>query len=141
MSNQKSLIIAVDFDGTCVFHDYPHIGQEIAMCSTTLKALQKAGHRLILYTMRSGATLDAAVKWMADRGFELWGINENPEQHTWSDSRKVYAHIYIDDAALGCPLIDNPEAHSRPFVNWATIFTKFRNEGIIPSLPLPTVSV
>ena len=33
-------------------------------------------------------------------------------------SPKCYAQLYIDDAALGCPLIYDPEISDRPFVNW-----------------------
>lgn len=55
----SELIVAVDFDGTCVYH----------------------------------------------------------EQAEWSLSPKSYAHVYIDDAALGCPLIFNTD-HPRPFVDW-----------------------
>lgn len=46
-------------------------------------------------------------------------INDNPEQLSWSLSRKVYAHLYIDDAALGCPLI--AVAGGRPYVDWVEV--------------------
>lgn len=110
------MIIAIDFDGTCVTHDYPEIGKDIGAIPI-LKALVKNGDKLILWTMRSGETLDAAVKWFSDNGIELWGVNKNPEQ-TWSDSPKAYAHLYIDDAALGCPIIMDFKVSERPFVDW-----------------------
>lgn len=52
--NLTGLIIAVDFDGTCVTHEYP----------------------------------------------------------------KVYANLYIDDAALGAPLTGDVNYSSRPFIHW-----------------------
>jgi hypothetical protein len=125
----KKLVIAVDFDGTCVTHDYPEIGQDIGAIPV-LKALVENGHRLILYTMRSGETLLQAEAWLKRQGVELWGINENPEQHTWTNSRKVYAHLYIDDAAFGAPLISK-QGHSRPFISWSKIRRDFIADGII----------
>lgn len=120
-------IIAVDFDGTLCEHKYPDIGREVPGAFAVLKELQAAGHRLILWTMRcdspkEGPVLTDAVRWCADRGVTFWGINCNPEQHTWSKSPKQYAHVYIDDAALGCPLVFGK---GRPFVDWAAVRVAF----------------
>ena len=46
------MYIAIDFDGTCVTHEYPNIGKDIGAIPV-LKQLVKDGHKLILYTMRS----------------------------------------------------------------------------------------
>ena len=73
---------------------------------SVLKELVRKGHKIILYTMRNGDTLDGAVSVLIDNGIELWGINRNPEQYRWSPSPKVFANLYIDDAALGIPLIE-----------------------------------
>lgn len=64
----------------------------------------------------SGDTLDDAISWFIDNDIELWGINRNPEQYGWSSSPKVFANLYIDDAALGIPLIE-PE-DDRDYVDW-----------------------
>ena len=119
---EKPLIIAVDFDGTCVEHDYPAVGMDVEGAVETLRALQARGHRLILYTMRSGELLDAARRWFKERNIELWAVNENPEQSEWTSSPKVFAHYYVDDAALGCPVmfIDGVR---RPVVCWAKVRT------------------
>lgn len=111
------MLIAVDFDGTCVTHDYPNIGSDIGAVPI-LKRIVDNGHKIILYTMRSGYHLDEAKKWFKDNGIELFAANENPTQKTWTDSNKVYANLYIDDAALGCPLIYDREISDRGFVNW-----------------------
>lgn len=118
MSN--NIIIAVDFDGTCVEHEYPSVGMDVEGAVETLRALNNKGHKLILFTMRSGDKLDKAVKWFKDRDIELWAVNENPEQKQWTESPKVYADIYIDDASLGCPImfIDGVR---RPVVNWRKV--------------------
>ena len=114
-----SLIIAIDFDGTCVTHEYPEIGEGIG-AAPVMRALLARGDRIILFTMRHGNTLDRAVEWCRANGIELFGVNENPQQHTWSQSRKVYAHMYIDDAALGVPLVFPPSG-ARPYVDWMKV--------------------
>jgi len=117
------MIIAVDFDGTIVVHEYPAIGTELPGAFYCLRIFQSLGARLILYTMRHGDILEAAVKYCRDKGVEFWGINENPEQDKWSKSRKVYADIYIDDAAFGCPLMSGIYGfgNSRRPVDWSVI--------------------
>lgn len=109
------MYIAIDFDGTCVTHEYPNIGKNVGAVPC-LQQLVQNGHKLILYTMRSGKTLTEAVKWFKNNNIPLYGINENPSQKRWTSSPKVYAHIYIDDAAIGIPLIT--PAIGRPYVNW-----------------------
>jgi len=64
MIPQTSLVIAVDFDGTIVESAYPKIGKPIIFAFDTLKALQKDGHRLILWTYRTGRLLDEAVVFL-----------------------------------------------------------------------------
>lgn len=114
-------IVAVDFDGTIVFHDYPEIKEEVPGAIATLHDLEDHGAKIILWTMRSGEPLEAAVKFLEDRGVKLWGINENPQQvkDGWSTSPKAYAQMYIDDAALGCPLAEGK--HHRLYVDWRII--------------------
>lgn len=46
------MIIGIDFDGTCVTHEFPRIGEDIN-AAPILKELVKKGHQLILFTMRS----------------------------------------------------------------------------------------
>jgi len=45
------LVLAIDFDGTCVTHDFPRIGSEIG-APPVLRALVSSGHKLVLFTMR-----------------------------------------------------------------------------------------
>ena len=112
------LIIAVDFDGTCVTHEYPQVGDDIG-AADVLRDLVEKGARLILWTMRSGNQLDDAAGWFVKNSIPLFGVNDNPEQKSWTDSRKVYAHVYIDDAALGAPLLTCAGA-KRPYLDWVT---------------------
>lgn len=112
------MIIAVDFDGTIVEHDFPRIGPEVPGAFHWLRCLQDAGASLMLWTMRSGTYLDDAVSYCRARDLEFWAVNENPGQVTWTASRKQYAHLYIDDAALGCPLT-YPRVGAPPMVDWS----------------------
>ena len=41
----------------------------------------------------------------------------NPTQHTWTKSPKAYGHLYIDDAALGIPLVRGLNGE-KPYVDW-----------------------
>jgi hypothetical protein len=123
MMNDKKLIIAVDFDGTVLTHAYPSMGKDIGAIPV-LKELVRQGHRLILYSMRSGITLNDAIMWFHKNDIPLFGVNYNPEQLAWTSSTKVYANIYIDDAALGCPLI-RPSDGSRSYVDWTAVAIEF----------------
>lgn len=102
------MIIAIDFDGTIAKHEFPRIGEEVPFAFYWMKKFQEAGAHLILWTMRSDGpddrkVLTAAVEYCRVRGIEFIAINENPTQHEWTTSPKCYAHLYVDDAAYGCP--------------------------------------
>jgi hypothetical protein len=153
----KNLTIAIDADGTCFTHEYPNIGKDIGAVPV-LKRLVSEGHRLMLWTMRSHVktregvdTLDEAINWFKENNIDLWAINENPEQKSWTNSNKQYANLFIDDAALGCPLLQEykwvPVAQGletttygenskqvpvgRPFVNWVKIEEGLEKQGIL----------
>ena len=128
------MYIAVDFDGTCVEHRYPYVGIDCDGAERVLKSIVENGNKLILLTMRgttaspqtSGKTvLDDAVQWFADKDIPLYAVNSNPSQGQWTDSNKVYANIYIDDAALGCPL------NRRGFVDWDKVEKILKINNII----------
>ena len=62
------MIIAVDFDGTIVEHDYPRIGKEIPFAIETLKKIQQDNqHLLVLWTVREGKFLQEAVDYCHER--------------------------------------------------------------------------
>ena len=123
-----SQIIGIDFDGTIVEHAYPEIGAPVPGAIDTMKDLIANGHRIILWTMRSGETLQEAYDYLKDNGIELFGVNKNPEQD-WSTSPKAYCHVYIDDAALGCPLIR--KFNQRPMVFWPKVREFLKLKGLL----------
>lgn len=118
------MYLCVDFDGTIVDHRYPDIGEPVPGAIRWLKRLRKCGGRLILFTMRSDEPgqmlLSDAVDYLRREGVELYGINRNPDQDTWTTSPKAYGELYIDDAAFGCPLIF-PRNFARPCVDWKKV--------------------
>jgi hydroxymethylpyrimidine pyrophosphatase-like HAD family hydrolase len=100
---KQSLTIAIDFDGTIVEHRYPFIGRIRPFAFETMEALQVKGHRLILWSHRSGQKLNEAVTFCRRHGIEFYAVNKNYPEEIWdeNDSRKILAHIYIDDRNLG----------------------------------------
>lgn len=96
------MIIAVDFDGTIVQHKYPKIGKEIPYAVKTLKLIQEKGHKLKLWTYRSGKELEEAIKFCEKRGLIFNAVNNDFEGEEFDNtySRKIYADIYIDDRNL-----------------------------------------
>lgn len=114
------MIIALDFDGTCVTHEFPKVGKDIG-AQPVLERLLDCGHELILWTMRSDKTLQDAINWFDRNGIKLHAVQRNPSQDSWTTSPKCYAQLYIDDAALGCPLRYDPKISSRPFVDWQKV--------------------
>lgn len=143
--------IAIDFDGTCVTHEYPGVGREIGAVPV-LKKLTDNGHKLILFTMRSdgdksdvslnssgeiivsknGSThLTDAVNWFRKNDIPLYGVQTNPSQKHWTSSPKAYAQLYIDDAALGCPLKISENPDERPYVDWEQVSVLLQNRGLI----------
>ncbi|MBK6285936.1 MAG: hypothetical protein IPF54_27545 [Draconibacterium sp.] len=100
------MIIAVDFDGTIVKHKFPAIGKEIPYAIKTLKLIQQKGHKLILWTYRSGKELEEAVRFCEERGLIFHAVNNDFEGEEFDNtySRKIYADMYIDDRnILGIP--------------------------------------
>lgn len=116
MQNKKSLIIAVDFDGTIVSHQYPDIGQDLGAVPY-LKRLQEAGHRLVLETMRDGEELDAALDWLQEQDVRVETLLEAHEKQNWTSSSKLHAHLYIDDRGACVPL-QWLDGEKRPCMDW-----------------------
>jgi len=108
-SGQK-LLIAVDFDGTIVEHQFPELGAPLPGAIETLRALSQAGHRLILFTCREDEMdgtgrryLTEAMDFCKQNGINFLSANETPSNDDFrpQGGRKVYADVYIDDRNLG----------------------------------------
>ncbi len=138
--------ICVDFDGTCVKHEFPKVGKDIG-AAPVLKELVANGHNLILFTMRSnkndntgysveipeilnGNFLDDALNWFKVNDIPLYGIQTNPQQREWTSSPKAYGQLYIDDAALGCPVV-REEGEKHHYVCWKSVREQLVLKGLI----------
>ena len=98
------MIIAVDFDGTIVTHEYPKIGKELPFAIDTLKRLQQSPeYQLILWTVREGKELDEALEYCRNRGLEFYAVNSNypEEEEEHHEPRKLKADLFLDDRNLG----------------------------------------
>jgi hypothetical protein len=119
------MFVCVDFDGTIVDHCFPEMGEPVPGAIKWLKRLDGYGVKIILFTMRSDSemfktALTEAVNYLEKNGIKLFAVNKNPNQMSWTTSPKVYAHLYIDDSAFGCPLI-HPKGFKRPCVDWSKV--------------------
>jgi hypothetical protein len=99
------MIIAVDFDGTIVEHQFPEIGQPIDNAFEALLAFKDEGHKLILWTCRNDEdpankgrkVLTEAVAFCRACGLEFDAVNANVPGLGFNPAPKVYADMYIDD--------------------------------------------
>ena len=103
MLPKNTKIIAIDFDGTIVEDAYPKIGKPRLFAFDTLKQLQNNGHRLILWTYRSGKKLQEAVDFCAKNDIVFYAVNKSYPEEVLDDSisRKIHADIFIDDRNFG----------------------------------------
>lgn len=156
MSKKIKGTFIIDFDGTCVEHDYPRIGNEIG-AAKVLKKLVRDGNQVIVSTMRgskqplrqiqelhremvetgnyelfaafSDGSLEEALNWFMHHDIVLYGIQTNPTQFTWTNSPKPYGNVIIDDISYGIPLV-MPEG-KRPYVDWSMIEQMLIKDGYI----------
>jgi len=112
------MIIAIDFDGTIVEHEYPRIGKTKLFAFETLKELQKQKHTLILWTYRAGKELEEAIDFCKKNGVEFYAVNRNYPEEKYEEtiSRKINADVYIDDRNLG------------GFPGWSKVWELLQNE-------------
>ena len=117
MIPSNPLIIAVDFDGTIVEDAFPKVGEPMIFAFDTLKRLQSEGHRLILWTYRSGKRLDEAVAFCKENDIEFYAVNKNfpEEEYDEKYSRKIHADLFIDDRNVG------------GFLGWTAIYKSIFN--------------
>lgn len=117
--SENSKVLAIDFDGTVVEHKYPAIGKEMLFAFATLKALQQKGHKLILWTIRTGNLLQDAVDYCKENGVEFYAVNKNYPEEVLDEktSRKLNADIFIDDRCIG------------GFIGWSEVWQALHPEG------------
>ena len=140
---KKKLVIAVDFNGTCVTYAYPDATGEDIGAVPVLKRLIAEGHSLVLMSgiEREGEfelpivkeRWDDMMKWIEDNELTFVGINCNPlEKYR---SKKLTADIYIDDHCLGIPTKFDQTISNRPFVDWDGCEQLLEMLNVLPETP------
>lgn len=130
---EKSKKFCIDFDGTCVAEDFPNVGPDVPGAADVLRDLTEKGHRLILWTARSGIQLEAAIDWFKDHSISLYAVNKDPHPlEGWPIPRKVIPAWYIDDRNLGTPMTTMfYDGKKYEVVDWRVIKTMLISKGIL----------
>jgi hypothetical protein len=108
-------IFAIDFDGTIVDHVYPDIGKEKPGAFDTMRDLQKAGHKIIIWTCRIEKELEEMKQYLITKDFKPDAVNDNISDLHFKPLPKVYSDIYIDDHNFP------------PFAGWESVRKQFLN--------------
>ena len=133
-TDSKKLVFAIDFDGTVVTNAYPNIGRPIG-AAPVLRQLVENGHRLILYTIRTGKPLQDAIDWYQDNGIALYGVNRNPGQFSWApDAKKIFFDLCLDDRNYGTPLTD---VGTQKVFDWVRFVEDSYGKSWLDNLSLP----
>lgn len=97
----------MDFDGILCENRFPEIGAPNYEVISLVQQLVDKGHEVILWTTRNGEELVAAVDWCGKYGLHFANVNgpapSNREEYKGrypTESRKIYADVYIDDHNL-----------------------------------------
>ena len=121
------MTVAIDFDGTIVEDKYPQIGVLQSGAKDTLQRLHKEGHKIIIWTCRSGDLLVEALNFLLWHDIPFDQVNDNLREnieHYGGNSRKVCADVYIDDRNLFSDKTD-----------WEQIYFRLFNEPLYPIFP------
>ncbi len=109
------MIIAIDFDGVLCEDKFPKIGKPRYEVISFVHQLMDQGHEVILWTTRNGQELASAVSWCDKYGLRFCSVNEPAPSNAAkyknkypTESRKVYADVYIDDHNIGYVIEENP---------------------------------
>lgn len=98
------MIIAIDFDGTICKGQFPNIEGFVPDAKKYINQLKADGHYIIIYTCRNGEDLLNAINWLLRHNIAFDRVNDNEPTNVekyGNNSRKVYAHAYIDDKQVG----------------------------------------
>ncbi len=98
------MIIAVDFDDTLVYSDYPNVKGIKPDAAQILEKLIDEGNDIIIWTCRMDEPLEIAKQFLKEMEVKHHYINEHVPrliEKYKNDTRKIYADVYIDDKNLG----------------------------------------
>lgn len=134
---KQSLVIGLDFNGTCLTYNFPDdIGHDIGAVPV-LKRIVAAGHSLVLMTGADREPMEQnqmecyekSIQWFKYYDIPIIGINNNP-MLTYKP-KKLCCDLYIDDHCLGIPLTADYRLSDRLFVDWPRVEIMLEDMGII----------
>lgn len=106
IDNAVAPICAFDFDGTIncqAENTYPICGVPRAYSAYVLGYMRKLGIKIIIWTSRgSDEHIRPMVQFLNDNKIGYDSINSSFEFAPYAyESRKIYAHMYVDDRGFG----------------------------------------
>ena len=133
------MLIYLDFDGTVVEHAYPALGSDNPGATDVIRALQDAGHEIVLNTMRADfndGTLEDALSYLnADKNglleinhYEVKKITPPAYPVTKPEFSKF---LFLDDISKGTPLRPNLSLTQGLMVDWRIVRRDLILWGII----------
>jgi len=111
--NSVAPIIAIDFDNTISIGDkYPECGKLRPYAKEVINFLTDIGVKIVIYTSRDAAInqdeqvvcddLTPMITYLKENGIRYASINKSVQFAPFLyNSRKVYAHRYLDDRNFG----------------------------------------
>lgn len=136
--------IYLDFDGTVVEHQYPAIGQCKWGCLEIIDKLNKAGHEIVLNTMRvefDTGTLMEALEFINSamtnlnntQVYSFTNTDHKYEPTRWDwDLHFRSGRIFIDDVCEGIPL-KSSKTTRRQMVDWEKLDLEFKEHSLYNS--------
>lgn len=91
------MIIAVDFDGTISRGKFPAIDGEQPYAGESLRKLHDEGHKIIIWTCRTGEQLLNAINWLLERKIPFDRVNDHDPKNVakYGEGGKKYMPIAI----------------------------------------------
>jgi ribonucleotide monophosphatase NagD (HAD superfamily) len=100
----KYKYVAVDFDGTIAYDEYPGIGDLIPGAKETMQRIKELGGEIAIWTCRTGEAASNAENFLIDNNIPYDYFNKpfshNVNEYGGDYSRKIFASIYIDDRCV-----------------------------------------
>lgn len=103
----KGKVLAIDFDGTVVEHDYPRIGKLKPNAKLVINNLHRLGFTIIIWSVRVDVKERDVQRFLKDNEIKYDGINQNNifysklfSKEFDCEPRKIYADLYIDDRGI-----------------------------------------
>ena len=92
------MVIAIDFDGTIVEHNYPDIGKLKPNAKETINNWYDKGHKIIIWSCRMNKEKEEAKLFLKEQGIKFHEFNDNINTgDDFNPYPKIFAHLYIDD--------------------------------------------